>query len=197
MNFIIGKKLGMTQVYDEQGGALPVTLVEAGPCVVTDIKNEERDGYIAVQIGFIAIADNKVKKSQNKKPYRYLREVPGSFDVSLNDKFTVDIFTVGDKVKVQGVSKGKGFSGVVKRWNFSGAGSSSHGTKHTNRKAGSIGSMFPQRVVKGRKMAGRMGTDCVTVKNIKVVSVDAEKNIIALKGAVPGKNGGLLTIEKI
>jgi large subunit ribosomal protein L3 len=197
MNFIIGKKLGMTQVYNEQGEALPVTLVEAGPCVVTDVKNEERDGYNAVQVGFINIAENKVRKSQNKKPYRYLREIPGNFEASLNDKFTVDIFAVGDKVKVQGVSKGKGFSGVMKRWNFSGAGSSSHGTKHTNRKAGSIGSMFPQRVVKGRKMAGRMGTDSVTVKNIKVVSVDAEKNIIALKGAVPGKNGGLLTIEKI
>jgi large subunit ribosomal protein L3 len=197
MNFIIGKKLGMTQVYDEQGVALPVTLVEAGPCVVTDVKNEERDGYNAVQVGFMSIADNKVKKSQNKKPYRHLREIPGTFEISLNDKFTVDIFTVGDKVKVQGVSKGKGFAGVMKRWNFSGAGSSSHGTKHTNRKPGSIGSMFPQRVVKGRKMAGRMGTDSVTVKNIKVVSVDAEKNIIALRGAVPGKNGGLLTIEKI
>lgn len=197
MNFIIGKKLGMTQVYDEQGEALPVTLVEAGPCVVTDVKSKERDGYSAVQVGFVKIADNKVKKSQNKKPYRHLREVTGNFEVSLEDKFTVDIFAVGDKVKVQGVSKGKGFAGVMKRWNFSGAGSSSHGTKHTNRKPGSIGSMFPQRVVKGRKMAGRMGTDGVTVKNMKVVSVDAEKNIIALKGAVPGKNGGILTIEKI
>jgi large subunit ribosomal protein L3 len=194
MNFIIGKKLGMTQVYDEKGEALPVTLVEAGPCIVTDIKSKERDGYDAVQLGFVA--DKKIKKSKNKKPYRYLKEVRGEFNVSLDDKVTADVFLAGDKVKVSGTSKGKGFAGVMKRWNFSGAGTSSHGTKHSNRKPGSIGSMFPQRVVKGRKMAGRMGADSVAVKNLKVVSVDIEKNIIALKGAVPGKNGGLLTIEK-
>jgi large subunit ribosomal protein L3 len=197
MNFIIGKKLGMTQVYDEKGEALPVTLVEAGPCVVTDLKKKERDGYDAIQLGFLPISENKVKKSQNKKPYRHLKELKGSYEVSLGDSMSVELFTPGDKVKVRGVSKGKGFAGVMKRWNFSGAGTSSHGTKHSNRKPGSIGSMFPQRVVKGRKMAGRMGTDSVTVKNVKVVSIDKEKNIIALKGAVPGKNRGILTIEKI
>ncbi len=197
MNFIIGKKLGMTQVYNEKGEAFPVTLVEAGPCVVTDLKNKGRDGYDAVQLGFLAISEKKVKKSQNTKPYRHLKELKGVYEASLGDSLKVDLFAPGDKVKVRGVSKGKGFQGVMKRWNFSGAGTSSHGTKHNNRKAGSIGSMFPQRVVKGRKMAGRMGTDGVTVKNLEVVSVDVEKNIIALKGAVPGRNRGVLTIEKI
>ncbi len=197
MNFIIGKKLGMTQVYNEQGEALPVTLVEAGPCIVTDVKSEERDGYSAVQVGFEEMKENKVGKSQRGKPFRYLKETPGEFDVSVKDKVTVDIFKEGDKVRVRGVSKGKGFAGVMKRWNFKGAATASHGTKHNNRKPGSIGSMFPQKVKKGRKMAGRMGTDSVTVKNIKIVSVDTEKNIIAIRGALPGKNGGILTIEKI
>ncbi len=197
MKFIIGKKLGMTQVYDEKGDAFPVTLVEAGPCKVTDIKTKERDGYDAVQMGFVELKETKVKKPQKKKPYRYLREVEGAFDVSLDDKFSVDLFSPGDKIKVRGTSKGKGFAGVMKRWNFSGAGTASHGTKHNNRKGGSIGSMFPQRVMKGKKMAGRMGADSVTTKNLLVVSVDPEKNTIAVKGSLPGKNGGLVTIEKI
>ncbi len=187
----------MTQVYGEKGEALPVTLVEAGPCTVTDVKTSEKDGYDALQLGFVKLKETKLKKPQKSKPYRYLKEVEGVFDISLDSEISVDIFNLGDKVKVRGVSKGKGFSGVMKRWNFSGAGTSSHGTKHSNRKGGSIGSMFPQRVMKGKKMAGRMGADKVTVKNIKVVNIDKEKNIIALKGAVPGKNGGLVTIEKI
>ena len=197
MNFIIGKKLGMTQVYNEQGEALPVTLVEAGPCVVTDVKSEERDGYSAVQVGFGELKENKVGKSKKGKPFRYLKETPGEFDVSVKDEITVGIFKEGDKLRVRGISKGKGFAGVMKRWNFKGAATSSHGTKHNNRKPGSIGSMFPQKVKKGKKMAGRMGADSVTVKNVKVVSVDVEKNIIAIRGALPGKNGGILTIEKI
>ena len=197
MKFIIGKKLGMTQIYDEGGEAIPVTLIEAGPCVVTDVKSEERDGYNAVQVGFMRVSENKVVKPRKGKPFRYLKESKGSADVSVNDEISVEIFSQGDKVKIRGVSKGKGFSGVMKRWNFSGAGTSSHGTKHNNRKGGSIGSMFPQKVKKGRKMAGRMGADQVTVKNLKVASVDLEKNIIALKGAVPGKNGSIITIEKV
>lgn len=197
MNFILGKKLGMTQIFSEEGEAFPVTLVEAGPCKITDIKTKERDGYDAVQLGFCELKKEKVKKSKKGKPYRYLREIRGNFETSLNDTVSVDSFSQDDQVKVRGISKGKGFAGVMKRWNFSGAGTSSHGTKHNNRKGGSIGSMFPQRVMKGKKMAGRMGTDSVTVKNLQVMSVDTEKNIIAIKGALPGKNGGLVTIEKI
>ncbi len=197
MNFIIGKKLGMSQIYDEKGNIIPVTLVEAGPCFVTDIKKDERDGYEAVQVGFIKLKDSKIKKSKKDKPYRYLREKKGSFDVSLGDKISIDFLVPGDKVKVKGTSKGKGFSGVIKRHNFSGAGTSSHGTKHNNRKPGSIGSMFPQKVKKGRKMAGRMGAESVTVKNLQVANIDSEKNIIAIKGAVSGRNGGVVIIEKV
>ncbi len=197
MKFIIGKKLGMTQIYDETGEAVPVTLVEAGPCVITDVKKEERDGYNAIQVGFMRVSENKVIKPRKEKPFRHLKENRGSADVSVNDEISVEIFSQGDRVKVRGISKGKGFSGVMKRWNFSGAGTASHGTKHNNRKGGSIGSMFPQKVKKGRKMAGRMGTDQVTVKNLKVASVEPEKNIIALKGAIPGKNGSIITIEKV
>jgi len=186
----------MTQIFDEQGSALPVTLVEAGPCSVTQVKNKEKDGYDAVQIGFEKMKEKRVGKSQRTKPFRFLCEFKGGSELSVNDQVTVENFASGDTVKVRGVSKGKGFAGVMKRWNFSGAGSSTHGTKHTDRKPGSIGSVFPQRVFKGTKMAGRMGADKVTVKNLKVVEVDPEKNLIALKGALPGKKGGFLTIEK-
>ncbi len=196
MKFIIGKKLGMTQIFKEGGVATPVTLLEAGPCVITDIKTEEKDGYTAVQLGFENLKENKVTKSKRTKPFRHLKESKNGGDLKVGDKVTVDIFKEGDKVKIIGTSKGKGFAGVMKRWNFSGAGTSSHGTKHNNRKAGSIGSMFPQKVKKGRKMAGRMGTDSVTVKNLVVQKVDLENNIIAIKGAVPGKNGGIVLIRE-
>ncbi len=195
MKFIIGKKLGMTQIFEEDGKATPVTLVEAGPCVVTDIKNKERDGYDAVQLGFEDLKKKKITKSKRTKPFQHLKEIKDNNDLKIGDNVTVDIFKEGDKVKVVGTSKGKGFAGVMKRWNFSGAGTSSHGTKHNNRKPGSIGSMFPQKVKKGKKMAGRMGTDSVTVKNIVIVRVDVENNTIAVKGAVPGKNGGLVLIK--
>lgn len=197
MNFIIGKKLGMTQVFDEKGEAFPVTLVEAGPCIVTQIKSKDKDGYDAVQIGFTKVKETKIRKSQKARPYKHVREFRGDFDVNLSDEITLESFSPGDKVKVRGTSKGKGFAGVMKKWNFSGAGTSTHGTKHTDRKPGSIGSVFPQRVFKGTKMAGRMGTDTVTVKNLKIVEVDLEKSVIALQGAIPGKKGGILTIEKI
>lgn len=186
----------MTQIFEEDGRAVPVTLVEAGPCVVTDIKSKDRDGYDAVQIGFENLKENKITKSKNKKPFKHLKENRNIDDaLKIGDKIMADIFQEGEKVKVVGTSKGKGFAGVMKRWNFSGAGTSSHGTKHNNRKPGSIGSMFPQKVKKGRKMAGRMGTDSVTVKNIVIARVDIENNTIALKGAVPGKNGGLIVVK--
>lgn len=197
MNFILGKKLGMTQVFDENGEAFPVTLVEAGPCKVTEVKNKDRDGYEAVQLGFEELNEKKAGKSKRTKPYRHLKEVRGSFDISPEDTISVDAFSEGDKVQVKGTSKGKGFEGVVKRWGFKGAATKTHGTKHNERKPGSIGSMFPQRVFKGKKMPGRMGTNKITVKNLKVVSVDPEKNLMAIKGALPGKNGGILMIEKV
>ncbi len=197
MNFILGKKLGMTQIFSENKEVFPVTLVEAGPCKVLDIKNKERDGYDAVQIGFMKLKDNKVGKSRRTKPYRYLREVRGEYEVSLEDDISVESFTEGDNVRVKGISKGQGFAGVMKRHNFAGAGTATHGTKHNLRKPGSIGSMFPQRVMKGKKMAGRMGTDSVTVENLKIVGIDKEKNVLAIKGSLPGKNGGLITIEKV
>ncbi len=197
MNFIIGKKLGMRQIFDEKGKAFPVTLVEAGPCDITQIKTEESDGYDGIQLGFEKIKESKVKKPLKKKPYRHLKEVKGKFESSLGDKISVEIFNPGDKVRVRGISKGKGFAGVMKRWNFSGAGTSSHGTKHNDRKGGSIGSMYPQRVMKGKKMAGRMGANSVTVKNLEIVDIDKEKDIIAICGALPGKKGGIVIIEKI
>jgi len=193
MKFILGKKIGMTQLFNEDGEAVPVTLIEAGPCKVTRVKGKNEDGYDAVQIGFSAL--KKVKKSQRRSPFRYVREVPGVFDVSENDEILVDVFSPGEKVNISATSKGKGFAGVMKRWNFKGAATSSHGTKKTNRKPGSIGSMYPQRVFKGKKMAGRMGADKVTTKNLEVVNVDKEKNVIAVKGALPGKIGGMVIVR--
>ncbi len=183
----------MTQLFNEDGEAVPVTLIEAGPCKVTRVKGKNEDGYDAVQIGFSAL--KKVKKSQRRSPFRYVREVPGVFDVSENDEILVDVFSPGEKVNISATSKGKGFAGVMKRWNFKGAATSSHGTKKTNRKPGSIGSMYPQRVFKGKKMAGRMGADKVTTKNLEVVNVDKEKNVIAVKGALPGKIGGMVIVR--
>ncbi len=193
MKFILGKKIGNSRVFNEKGESIPVTLVEAGPCTVTQIKTKDNDGYEAVQIGFIV--NKRAGKSQNGKAFRYVKEFKGSTELKIGDEIKADFFTKGDKVKVQGVSKGKGFAGVMKRWGFSGAATSSHGTKHNNRKAGSIGSAFPQRVFKGKKMAGRMGSDKTTVKNIEIIDTDVENNIILIKGATPGIKGGLLIIE--
>ncbi len=194
MKFILGKKMGMTQVLDKERGAIPVTIVEAGPCRVCQIKTAEKDGYDGAQVGFMQ--DQRAKKSQKSAPYRFLCEIRGSFDLSAGDEISVDVFSPGDKVGVSGISKGKGFAGTVKRWNFKGA-SATHGTKHTQRAPGSIGSMFPQRVFKGKKMAGRMGGEKITVKNLEVISVDKEENIIAIQGAIPGKRGGLVAIKGI
>lgn len=198
--FILGLKLGMSQMFDEKGNVVPLTLVEAGPCQVTQMKTKEKDGYEAVQIGFKQIK-KKIKKSMKKKPFRYLKE----FKIVEEDKSSsspfaaaqvldVSLFNEGDKVKISGVSKGKGFQGPVKRWGFSGR-NATHGVKHEHRTLGSVGTTGPQRVMKGKKMAGRMGSDRVTVKNLKVVKVDKENNLLAIAGAVPGKNGSLLEIR--
>jgi large subunit ribosomal protein L3 len=196
MKFILGQKIGMSQVFDEKGKAIPVTLITAGPCEVLEIKkNEEKDSYTAIQIGFLKLKEKKIKKTQKGKPYRYLKEFRGrKIDLKKGEKINVSIFKEGDIVKVSGLSKGKGFAGAVKRWGFAGM-PATHGTKHHERTLGSVGSRFPQRVRKGRKMPGRMGQERITVKNLKVVKVDPENNMLAVKGALPGRKGTLLEIR--
>jgi large subunit ribosomal protein L3 len=198
MRFILGKKLGMSQVFDEKGNVVPVTLIEADPCQVLQIKAKDKDDYEAIQIGFEKITkEKKIKKPQKQKPFRYLREFKGDISkYKVGDKIDVSIFQEGDLVKISGTSKGKGFAGAVKRWGFSGRGAS-HGVKHEARTLGSVGCSFPERVIKGRKMPGRMGTERVTVKNLKIVKVDKENNLLAIKGAIPGKKGGLLEIMNL
>ena len=203
MKFILGLKFGMSQIFDEKGNRIPVTLIEVGPCEVTQIKTEEKDGYQAIQVGFKKIEKpKKIKKPQVQKPYRYLREFrivkedESSFPpFAVAQVIDASIFKAGDIVKVSGFSKGKGFAGAVKRWGFKGRLSVTHGTKHELRTLGSVGSSIPERVTKGKKMAGRMGYARVTVKNLKVVKVDKENNILAVKGAVPGRKGTLLEIR--
>ncbi len=206
VKFILGKKIEMSQIFDEKGNVIPVTLVKAGPCYITQIKTKEKDKYESVQIGFEKIEDKKVKKPQKDRPYRYLREFKthpiirsgarsnDRAKYKVKDKIDVSVFQEGDIVKVSGISKGKGFAGGVKKWGFHGK-SATHGTKHEERTIGSIGSAFPQRVIKGKKMPGRMGTERITVKNLKIVKVDIENNIIMIKGAIPGRRGTLLEIR--
>ncbi len=208
MKFILGKKIGMTQIFDKEEKALSVTVIEAGPCFVTQIKNKEKNGYNSVQVGFEKLKDKKTKKPQKGKAFRFLKEFPvqdplcseasGSDSVGYNvgDKVAVDLFSEGDKVRVSGISKGRGFQGVVKRHGFKG-GPGSHGAKHTARKPGSIGSSFPERVLKGKKMAGHMGAERVSIKNLKIVVIDKENNLLVVSGAVPGPNGGLVEIMSI
>jgi large subunit ribosomal protein L3 len=178
MKFILARKLGMSQIFDDKGNAVPVTLIEAGPCKVTQVKSKEKDGYDALQIEY------------GKKK----REFEGG-EYKVGDKIDVSIFQQGDKVKVSGISKGKGFTGPVKRWGFKGRLSVTHGTKHELRTPGSTGSSMPDRVRKGKKFAGRMGAERVTVKNLKIAGIDKEKNILMIKGAVPGQKGVFLEIK--
>ncbi len=175
----------MSQMFDKEGKVIPVTLVEAGPCQVTRLKTEEKDGYKAVQIGF----------EKGKKGFKVLREFKAdSFEGKEGGEIKVSVFKEGDKVKVSSFSKGKGFSGGIKKWGFSGK-PASHGTKHAEREIGSIGSAYPQRVTKGRKMPGRAGFDRVTVSNLLVAKVDEKNNLIALRGALPGRRGSLVEIK--
>ncbi len=187
----------MSQIFSEDRKVAPVTLIEAGPCVITQIKTEEKDGYQAVQVGF------GEKKKINKPlmghlkdlgKFRYLREVRDvKEDIKVGDKIDAAVFEEGDKVKVIGISKGKGFQGVMKRHGFHGS-PATHGHKHDHRAPGSIGSAFPEHVLKGKKMAGRMGSDQVTVKGLKVIKIDKENNLLAVKGAVPGRIGSLVEV---
>ena len=198
MKFILGEKIEMSQVFDEKGNIVPVTLVEAGPCQITQLKTREKDGYEAVQIGFKKLLkDKKIGKSRKTKPFKYLREFRDEIDSSklkVGDEISAAIFQKGEKVKISGVSKGKGYAGVVKRWGFSGF-PASHGTKDKFRAPGSIGMRWPQRVAKGKKMAGRMGAEKTTVKNLEIIKVDPENNLLAIKGALPGRKGTLLEIK--
>ena len=199
---IVGKKLGMTQLFDANGNVVPVTVIEAGPCVISQKKTIENDGYEAVQIGYGDLKANKVNKPMkghfakgDVAPKKVLREFRFE-DVSamnVGDIIKADIFAEGDSVDVRGTSKGKGYAGVIKRWNF-GRLKESHGTGPVHRHGGSLGVIDPARVFKGKKMAGHLGAERVTVQNLSVVKVDAEKNIIAVKGAVPGPKGGIVVL---
>ena len=203
MQVIIGTKIGMTQIIGDDGVVTPVTILQAGPCTVTQIKTVESDGYNAVQVGYgvgrnlsKSVAGHVKKAGENISPkvlkeFR-LEEIPE--DMKLGDTFTVESFKIGDKVAVTGTSKGKGYAGTVKRWNFNES-RNTHGFKGNIRRVGSIGSMYPQKVFKGKKMPGRMGHDRVTVKNLVVSYIDVENNLIGLKGAVPGPKKSIITVE--
>jgi large subunit ribosomal protein L3 len=202
---IIGRKVGMTQVYAADGRAIPVTVIQAGPCVVVQRKSKEKDGYSAVQLGFV---ENRTIKRVTKPmaghfkkaslpPCRVLREfrVEDGAEVKVGDKVSVTLFAPGDSVSVVGTSKGKGFQGVIKRHHFRG-GAATHGSMF-HRAPGSIGaSAFPSRVLKGMRAAGHMGSDRVTVRNLQVVKVDAESNLLVIRGSIPGAGGGYVIIRK-
>jgi len=204
MKFILGRKQRMSQIFSEEGNVIPVTIIKAGPCFVTEIKSrenqeaslgEKNERNQIIQIGLEKLKDKKIKKPQKDKPYKYLREFPAfSNSLKLGDKITVDIFQEGDIIKVSGTSKGKGFQGVVKRHGFSG-GPATHGHRHDLRTGGSIGSAFPERVVKGRKMPGHAGAKRVTTSGLRVVKIDSQDNLLMVKGAIPGPNGGFLEIN--
>ena len=201
---IIGRKIGMTSIYSAEGKAMPCTVIEAGPCVVTQVKTQDRDGYEAVQLGFGERKEkntpNALKghfKKANTEPKAKLVEFEGFEDLNLGDVVNVDIFSEGEFVDIAGTSKGKGFQGVVKRHNFGGVGQATHGQHNRLRAPGSIGAAsYPARVFKGMRMAGQMGNERVLIENLEVLKVLAEKNIIVVKGSIPGAKGSTVTIEK-
>ncbi len=195
MKYILGTKIGMSQLFDKDGRVVPVTLVLAGPCMVLQKKTKEKEGYEALQIGFRKIEKkSKIKKAMKGKEYKNIKEYRGGNEtLKAGDEISVSNFVEGEKVKVSGMSKGKGFQGGVKKHGFSGR-NATHGVKHEHRTIGSTGSRFPQHVIKGRKMPGRMGYDRISVKNLKIEKIDKENNLLILRGAVPGNKGGLLEI---
>ena len=200
---LIGKKIGMTQIFDEKGNVIPVTVVEAGPCVITQKKTIENDGYEAVQVGFGDIKAQRVSKpmkghfeKNNVAPKKVLKEfrLENIADINVGDILKADVFAAGDKVDVIGTSKGHGTAGSIKRWNFSRL-RESHGTGPVARHAGSLGACStPSRVYKGKKLAGHYGVDRTTVQNLTIAKVDVENNLIAVKGAIPGPKGGIVVI---
>ena len=199
---LIGKKIGMTQIFDEKGNVVPVTVVEAGPCTVVMKKTIENDGYEAVQLGFGDVKVQRVNKPMmghfkkaDVAPKKTLKEFKLEGELNVGDIIKADIFAVGEKVDVVGTSKGKGTAGAIKRWNFSRL-KESHGTGPVARHAGSLGACSdPSRVYKGKKLAGHLGCERVTIQNLDVVKVDAENNLIAIKGAIPGPKGGIVVIR--
>ncbi len=200
---ILGKKVGMTQVFDEDGRAVPATVIKAGPCTVVQTRTAERDGYCAVQLGYEPVSERKVNlplrghfKKHGVTPHRHLREfrVDDADQYSPGQQITVDIFKPGDLVDVTGTSKGKGFAGGVKRWGFR-RGPMAHGSKY-HRRPGSLAARDASRVFPGRKMPGRMGGERVTVQGLRVLRVDPEEHLLVVKGAVPGPRGGLVAIAE-
>lgn len=205
MKGILGKKVGMTRIFDEQGEVIPVTIIEAGPCYVAQCKTAERDGYNAVQLGFEEVPPRKLTRPEmehlRKKglpALRHLRELrlKGTENYAVGQKITVDTFRVGERVDITGISKGRGFAGGMKRHGFRG-GPITHGQSDRQRSPGSIGSgTTPGRVYKGLRMAGHMGNEQVTAESLEVMMVDAERNLLAVRGGVPGSKGGLLIIRE-
>lgn len=203
---IIGKKLGMSQIFDSEGRVIPVTVVEAGPCPVVQIKTTENDGYDAIQLGFGAVKDTRVNKPQAghfKKAgvaaKRYLREFrfADCSNYTLGQELTCDVFAEGDKVDITGQSKGHGYSGVIQRWNQHRIGPMSHGTGPIHRSVGSMGACSsPSRVFKNKHMAGQWGNEKVTVQNLTVARVDKARNLLLIKGAIPGAKGGIVVIKQ-
>lgn len=206
MKGMIGKKVGMTQVFDEQGNVIPVTVIQAGPCYVTQVRNSDRDGYVAVQLGFGETKPSRISKGQlghlqknNLPALKYLREFrvqnDGTVDVEEGAEIKVDVFETGERVDVIGTSKGRGFAGTIKRHGFH-RGPKTHGQSDRERSPGSIGMCAtPGRTLKGQRMGGRMGNDRVTMQNLEVVRVDPEKNLLAVRGSVPGTKGGIVIIR--
>ncbi len=205
MKGLIGKKVGMTSIFDEKGNIVPVTVIEAGPNVVTQVRTQETDGYSAVQLGYgerkekntPAALKGHFAKAETTPKVELVEFRNYEFSKELGESVTLEMFEEGDKVSVVGTSKGKGFQGVVKRHGFSGVGMQTHGQHNRQRHPGSIGSSsFPSRVLPGIRMAGRMGNDRVKVQGLKVVKILSDKNLILIKGAVPGHNGSYVIIEK-
>ncbi len=202
---LLGKKIGMTSVFSADGKNVPCTVIEVGPCVVTQIKTAEKDGYEAVQLGFVEKKDKHTTapmaghfKKAGVAPQRHLAEFKG-FDgeYNLGDTITVDLFNENDFVDIQGTSKGKGFQGVVKRHGFGGVGQSTHGQHNRLRAPGSVGACsYPAKVFKGMRMAGQMGNEKVTIQNLQVLKVIAEHNLLLIKGSIPGSKGSIVLIEK-
>ncbi len=204
VNTILGRKIGMTQVFDDRGQVIPVSVIEAGPCIVTQLKSVDTDGYVAIQVGFGEIRPRLVNmpktghfKRAGLAPMRYLREIrtEDAGEYKLGDAIKCDIFKPGVRVKVTGISKGKGFQGVVKRFHFHG-GDQTHGSM-IHRKPQSSGATDAARTFKGTRKPGHMGSEKVTVRGLRVVRVDPEKNLLLIEGAVPGSDGGLLTIQQL
>ncbi len=204
MSGLIGKKIGMTSIFDANGKNIPCTIVEVGPCVVTQVKTVEKDGYAAVQLGYGEKKERLTTKAlqghfknANTTPKKKLVEFKDLNDAKLGESVTIDVFAEGDKISITGTSKGKGFQGVVKRHNFAGVGGQTHGQHNRGRAPGSLGACStPSRVFKGMRMAGRMGGDRVQVTNLVVLKVLTERNILVLSGAVPGAKGSYVIIKK-